>query len=213
MVEIPVFEGDAKTRAKKTVEWAESSLENRRSILGIFKIGHRTPREIFDSGKIISSFVCLEKTVAFATALKKNGFDAHVVVERGYAKNGKPIGLHFRLDASDGAYKFSVDPDTLRTNFHDGWPGKERSEHWTRIVEGSREIYYKTIFRKRVPDNPQNMTAFDLVGLKNRRGFLRAANVSAGRYIKLTFARIRPSDGLRIEKIKKRKAAKKTLKK
>lgn len=178
MAGIPSLNGSPEEKIKAAVKWAESRLPDEALTVSSFlKLGKRKINEIIKSGKAPRSFSCLDKAGLIGFVLKENGFQTFLVSERIY-HNGKSIGIHFSVQATDGKEKFTIDSHTLKTHVTKKWFDKTRTGSLTFSFKGNKNITYKRILRKEVPENAGTKTAFQLAGIRGRYHYYKRAKVN-----------------------------------
>jgi|GEM_PF-6987536 len=205
MINIPTFSGTPTEQISACVKWVEAALPNSVGATGLLDLGNRTTNQILKSGKVLSSFGCLDKSTVIGSVLKQNGFEVHIIGEK-VTRNSRPIGMHFSLECKKQDQKFTIDPHTTRTEVVSGWRPDIREGKITRPFEGGREVKFQRVLRSQIPADSLNLTAFQVAGLKGKRDYMRVSQTPLKRYLKLIASRVSPTDTMRLNKIKKKRA-------
>lgn len=175
MIEIPHFGGEGKEKALKIVDWVGKNIKaSRLTLPALLKLGTESPAEIFAAGKTTAVFGCLNRAALIGALLKQNDFGAFLVSERIYFK-GKPVGIHFFVEATNGKSNFTVDPNTLNTGFFDGWIESQKSLY--KPFFGAKNLTAKRIMRKEIPANAMQLSCFQIAGIKGRINYLKRAKI------------------------------------
>lgn len=189
MTTTPRFNKGGIDRAREIVAWVDREFSHARlTPKSIMQLRVRTPAEIIESRKIMTAFGCLDKVAVITTILNQEKVNCWIVSERVY-HDRKPIGIHFRVEAEDNGSRYTVDPHTTRTDFHQGWYNTGRQGELSQGFKGSKKIEYKTVNRKIVNDDAMKTSGFQLAGMKGRLDYLRQSQVTLPQYIQFVASR------------------------
>ncbi len=156
----------------------------------ILQLGKRTPRQIIENGKISEELGCLDKAVVIGALMQQKGLQTWIVAEQAHF-NGVRTLMHFCVQVTDGQNRFTIDPQPDKNLIIEGWPEKRAIESQARKKKTT--IVYTKRFRKLLPKNAMNITAFQLSGIKNRSHYIRLSRPKLVQTVKLLFQNRRRS--------------------
>jgi hypothetical protein len=188
---IPKFEGAGIETVRGISDWVDSQLQPvRMNVLGLLRLGTRTPKQVLERGKFAPVLGCFDKSIIIASLLKDSGFDTSLVLQQ-VLQNGKPISCHFAIEAQKNGKIFAVDPHPKRTDFYEtslpsSIPGRMSSP-----FNGASEVVYKIVHRKKLPENHWNIRGYSLAGFRTALGVLKIAGVSKAGFARFSITRIR----------------------
>lgn len=203
MFEAPSFSGSGMQKARAIFDWVEARIKHMKiTPAELLRMGMMTPNQIASRGRAASALGCLDKVALSAALLKENGFQTWIVTER-ICLDGKPTGIHFMVEGTDGKVKFTVDPRIYDSYFHTKWLGPSHAENLSTAFQGKTKCEFVRASRAKVANNPMAKTAFRLAGIKNRRHCLKIAGVKAKTFAKYTLSRFGPKFDQKIRNARK----------